>query len=80
MELQDLITFFGYMSLINFGVLLFSFTIITISGKWVHRLHGKIFNIPEETVGKSLYLTIAFYKILIILFNVVPWIVLKLMA
>jgi len=77
MDLQELQIFFGYMSLINFGLLVFVFAFITLAGKWVHRLHSQIFNVPEELIGKTLYQIIAIYKIIILVFNVIPWLTLK---
>jgi len=40
-------------------------------------MHGGMFNLNKEDLGRAYFGYIALYKILIIVFNLVPYIVLK---
>jgi hypothetical protein len=62
--------------IINMGLLLWWFLFFTLGHDWVYRLHGKWFNLSEENFDAINYAAIAFFKILVFVFNVVPYIVL----
>lgn len=76
MTLVALRDFFLWCMIINGGLLILSSLIILCARDSIYRLHGKMFRLPEEKVASSCYKAIAFYKILIIVFNVVPYIAL----
>ena len=59
---------------INMGLLMFAGIFIMLMPSFVYRLQGQLFKLPEERIAQSLYLLIGFYKILIIVFFVAPWI------
>ncbi len=44
---------------------------------WIGRMHGRFFNLSEDYVNKMLYAFIDFYKILVIVLNVVPWLAIQ---
>ena len=77
MTLDNLREFLLWCMVINVGLLIFSSLMILAMRNWVYRLHGKMFRLPEEKVASAMYKFIAFYKILIIVFNVVPYIALR---
>jgi len=76
MDIQMLTQFFMWCTILNFGLLIFSFLILAFAGDFVYRLHGKWFPMPRETFNVVLYSFIAIYKILVLVFCVVPWIAL----
>ena len=64
-------------SVINVGIMIFSFLILTVARQWVYTMHSKWFPVTESQFNVIMYSFIAFYKILIIVFNIVPWIALS---
>ncbi len=80
MDMEMIRVFFGWMTLINLG--LFIFTAVMSAGcrKLIYRVHGTLFDLSEETTNKALYYFLAFYKIVFITFNLVPWLALTIMT
>jgi len=68
--------FFLWNSIINFGLLLISTLLIKFAHKLICRVHGKWFNLPEEKINLTFYRVLVYYKISIIMFNIVPLIAL----
>jgi hypothetical protein len=77
MTLESLREFLLWCMVINVGLLIFSFLLILLARDWIYRFQGKMFRLPEEKVASTWYKSLAFYKILIIVFNVVPYIALR---
>lgn len=75
-----LANFFLWMTIINFGILSLYFILFLSCRGFIYRMHKKWFKMKEEKISSSLYKTLAFYKILVIVFNLVPYIVLKIVA
>jgi len=80
MNIEMMREFFGWMTLINLG--LFIFTAIMSAGcrGLIYKVHGNMFGLSEETTNKALYYFLAFYKIVFITFNLIPWIALTIMT
>lgn len=80
MTLATLTTFFGWATLINGALLLLAFLISTLGKSWIIPLHSRLFRVSENELPR-IYLTfLGQYKLLIILFNLVPYIVLVIMG
>jgi hypothetical protein len=77
MTLESLREFLLWCMIINVGLLIFSSLMILALRGWVYRLHARMFRLSEEKVASANYKFIAIYKILIIIFNVVPYIALR---
>ena len=60
----------------NLIMLIFSSVVCVFGRNWLYPIHNKIFNIPRETVNTMCYSFIALYKMLFIMFNLVPYIAL----
>lgn len=80
MTVEMLRAFFGWCTLLNWGLMLFSVLIIIVFRGWVFRIHAKMFGITEDDVKKSIYLVMVGYKTAIFLFCVVPYLVLRITA
>ena len=76
MDIQTLTTFFMWCTIINGALLILSFLICACAGDWVHRMHGKWFPIPREAFNVAIYSFLGLYKIVILVFNVVPYVAL----
>ncbi len=59
--------------IINIGILLWWFLFFTLAHDWVYRFHGRWFKLPVEKFDTIHYAGIAFYKICIFVFNIVPY-------
>jgi hypothetical protein len=62
--------------IINVGLLLWWFVMFMLAHDWVYRIHGKWFKLSEESFDSIHYAGMAFFKICIFLFNIVPYIAL----
>jgi len=62
-------------TLVNYGVLLVWFFVLVVARDGVRRLHGRWFRLSEEQFDALHYGAMAVYKIGILLFNLVPWVV-----
>jgi len=77
MDIQTLSSFFMWCTILNACLLVFSFLMLAYAGDFVYRMHGKSFPMPRERFNGVIYSFIGFYKILLIVFNLVPWIALE---
>ena len=69
----------GTMTLINIGILLLSTVVVSASRKLLQRLHGSLFKLEPGKISEIAYQYLGTYKLLIIVFNLVPWIALQLL-
>ena len=80
LTIEVLKKFFLWMTIINFGLLSFYFIFFLLCRGFIYRLHGAWFKMTEEKLNSTLYKTLAFYKIIVIAFNLVPYIVLVIIS
>jgi hypothetical protein len=78
MELNTLTSVFGWMSVINIGLLVFSTIMLTLFRAPIIRIHQAITGLGEEALKQAYLNFIAYFKLLIIVFNLVPYIALTL--
>ena len=70
----------GWCAIINMGVLLLWFLFLAFAHDWVYRMHSKWFKIPVETFNAIHYAGIAFLKITIFIFNIIPYFALRIVT
>ena len=70
----------GWSDVINFGLLMWWFLWILFAHDFVYRMHSKWFKVSVEKFDAIHYAGIAFYKISIIVFNVVPYLALQIIT
>lgn len=80
MDLETLRAFFGWCTIINGGLLTFSSLLLMFAGDLVFKLHARWFPMPRENFNGAIYHAIGFWKILVISFNLVPWVALVLLT
>ena len=80
MDIEMLARFFMWCTILNVGVLLFSFVMVTFTGNIAYKLHSKWFPMPRETFNVVMYTFIGVYKIFVFVFNIVPWIALSIIG
>ena len=62
--------------IINMGVLLWWFIFLILAHDWVYRHHSKWFKISVDKFDAIHYAGIAFFKVIIFAFNLVPYLAL----
>lgn len=76
MDIQTLTSFFMWCSIINFGFLIFLALIYMLAPNLAYQLQSKFIPISRETFDIVFYSFIGFFKVVVLVFNVVPWIAL----
>lgn len=80
MTLELIRSVLGWCILIHIGVML-TWTLVFVFGRgWLYRLHGPLFPMPEEKFNAIHYAGLAGYKLAVLVFNFVPWIVLHIVG
>ncbi|MBT8138877.1 MAG: hypothetical protein KJP25_03845 [Gammaproteobacteria bacterium] len=81
MTIESLVEFLGWCTILNYALLIFSTLMLaTKSGDWAKGIHSKLFKIPQENLDALYFSYLANYKLAIFIFNLVPYIVLKIMG
>jgi len=76
MDLQTLTTFFMWCTIINGGLLLLWTTFFLFTPNLVYKTQSKFVNISQENFTVVMYCFLGLFKIMFLIFNVVPFIVL----
>lgn len=79
MTLNTLTALFGWMSVINVGLLVFSSVMLLLFKAPIIRLHRAVTGLREDTLAQAYLYFLSIFKLLIIVFNLVPYIALKLL-
>lgn len=76
MNIEVLRSFLLWCTVINYGILLVWFLFFVFAHDGIQRVHGKWFHFSREQFNALHYIGMAIFKIGIILFNLVPYVVL----
>ena len=74
MDIETLQEFFFWCMLVNTGIYAVTAIAVLLLRDVICKIHKKMFGLDEETVCKSMHMYLAAYKLLITVFNFVPWI------
>ncbi len=66
--------------IINIGILLWWFLFFSLAHDWVYQFHSKWFKLPVEKFDAIHYAGMAFFKICIFVFNIVPYFALRIVG
>lgn len=80
MNMMQLSNFLLYSLLINYGILIIWFVVFVFAKEWMKRLHGQWFKLSDQQFDAVHYGGMAVYKIGVLLFNLVPFIALKMLS
>ncbi|MCW8962194.1 MAG: hypothetical protein OQL16_00265 [Gammaproteobacteria bacterium] len=69
-EVRDVLM---WSAIINYSVLLWWFFFITMAHDWTYRMHSRFFQLTEQQFDVTHYAGIGLFKILVFIFNIVPW-------
>ncbi|NOX27125.1 MAG: hypothetical protein GXP21_02830 [Gammaproteobacteria bacterium] len=76
MTLEIIRDVLAWSAVINYSILLYWFVILTYAHDWVYQFHSRWFDLSTNTFDAIHYSAIAFYKLAIFLFNLVPYLAL----
>ena len=77
MSIDLLTAFFGWSAIINYTILLIWFLVFTLAHHWIYNMHTMWFEMSMSKFDYTHYVAMALFKLLIFIFNVTPYIVLK---
>ncbi len=77
--MDPLLDFLFWSAVINLGLLLISFLAFTLGRDFVYKFHGKWYDIKKDEFNAIIYSGMLFYKICILFFNIVPYVVLRIL-
>ncbi len=80
MDIQTLTTFFMWCTILNVALLVLSSLICACARDWVYRAHSKWFPISKEAFNVAIYSFLGLYKILVITFNLIPYLALSIIG
>jgi hypothetical protein len=80
MTLENIRSALAWCMLINWGLLLWWFLFLTLAHDWTYRVHSKWFKISVERFDTIHYAGIAFFKVLVLMFNLVPYLALRIVG
>jgi len=70
----------GWCSIINIGILLWWFFSIIVLHDLVYKWHSKWFKLSVDKFDEMHYTGITFFKIIIFVFNIVPYVALRIVG
>jgi hypothetical protein len=76
MDVDTLRGFFMWCTILNGALLIFSALICAFGGDWIYRMHGALFSMPRDAFNVVLYAFVGLYKILFLIFSLVPFVAL----
>lgn len=78
--LQTLTEFLGWASVINICILFISSIVLILMRESIMRIHSKMFGLDAAHLSSAYLQYLTQYKIAIFIFNLVPYIALKIMG
>ena len=79
-SIDTLAEFFGWCTVINLGFFAFGAIKLTVMRKPIAGIHAKMFGLSEESLSLVYLQYLAQYKTVILVFNLVPYIALRIIA
>ena len=80
MSIDVMPNFFLWCAVINYLVLVVWFLLVVFPHQWLYRLWGKWFRLTAEQFDAVNFAGIALYKVGILLFNLVPYVALRIVG
>jgi len=79
-SIETITAFFGWCTIINYGILIFITIFIVLMRGWMSGIHSKMFVLSEEDLSRAYFQYLAQYKIAIFFFNFAPYVALKILG
>jgi hypothetical protein len=79
-ELQTMTAFFGWCAVLNIGLLLFTAIWLIVFRDFTKSIHSAILGVDQDSMDVIYFQFMGNLKIAVIVFNVVPYLALKMMV
>jgi hypothetical protein len=76
MDMALIKAFFMWCTVIHLGLFIWTAVMSMCARSFIHRVHGRMFGLSPETINTMLYGFLAAYKIVFLVFVLVPWVAL----
>ncbi len=76
MDYNVIRAFFGWCAIINGGLLILASLLVRFAGGWAFEMHNKWIPITEDSFHLAIYILLGFFKIIVVVFNLVPYVAL----
>ena len=80
MAIEQLRTLLGWCAIINMGLLLWWVFAITVLHDWIYSFHSKWLKVSVQRFDEIHYAGMVIYKILFFMFNIIPYLALRIIA
>ena len=80
MTIYQIREFLMWCSVINVGLMIVMFLILWLGRSWVYKMHSKMFPVTESQFNVIVYSFLGVYKLVIYMFNIIPWIAVCIVA
>lgn len=80
MNVEQIAAVLGWCTLINLGLLIWWLLFLLLAHDWTYRFHSKWFKISTEEFDAIHYRLMGVFKMGVILFNLVPYLALRIVA
>ena len=82
MEFETIRSVLAWCTVINFGIIIIWWIFMVFGRDWVYRYHMKMtgLKIAEERFDAIHYMTIAMFKIFVIVFNLAPYLAMRIVG
>ena len=77
MDIRTLTELFKWCTIINVALFILSAIMIMAAPDFIYGWHGQLFHMPREAFDVVLYSFLGLYKIVILVFNLVPYVALR---
>ncbi|MFW2371951.1 MAG: DUF6868 family protein [Gammaproteobacteria bacterium] len=72
--------FLGWSTVINFGVLVIITITLVLMRNSISKIHARMFGLSDTDISRAYFQYLAQYKIAVFIFNLIPYIALKIMT
>ncbi len=80
MTTTEFANFLGWCTLLNFALLVIASIALAVARKPILAIHGRLMGLESESLKVSYFNYLANYKVLILVFNLIPYLALRIMA
>jgi len=79
-DIQTVTTFLGWCAILNIGLLFFYAIWLVLFRDFTKRTHSAMLGIDHDKLDSIYFQYLANYKLAVLIFNIVPYLALKIMA
>ena len=80
MSIEKMRSFLGWCTVINFALYFVGVIQHLLIGEWASEVHADMFQIDAVSVRQAYFLYLVYYKLAIVVFNLVPYVALRIMS